>query len=847
MNIIRWNCQVLLVLLLPICALAQSANQLKLENGRITVRWNKTNEGWKVSAVAVKKGDKWVKTGQPSGEYTFLYAAEKPNEAPDTSFTTNTGANYPEKSYIYQQKTWSESTNPVSLNKAGQAYHFFPEKGFQQGASQLVFEHNHPLGKVKTTWKFDPLFPTDIIVTQTIAVGTSGYFSFATPTVATIDLSDMGWAMIPGYFQGNAIQPDFVLGYTYGQGVPAVPAVYRERTASTLSPLVTTKAGISIAAIPDPAYCRNPWDSLVITHDKWNIGLSHKNRKAELSPTLYYPVLGEPKSKLTAGDVIHFSYRISMIDGDWFKVLNHAVYDVFRFKESLALRESKQSLTVRIQKMHLYLKNPTQSLWNIREYKGTTIGAQSYLGGVLGANKDAMKNADYGAMWMLANATGDQQLKQDVLPYALNFKIQQQIKEEGFFKGALEGQYYLANSQRFVEEWGEVVEPIAVTYYTMLDIGNVLLFEPDNQQLKQSLRAGADWLLKTQDADGSWAVAYDKQSGEKAFLDLKDLRPTFYGLMIAYQLLKDPRYLVAAEKGAKWFVSNATAKGHFLGVCGDARYNPDFATAQSAQALLDLYDLTKNNLYKSAAIATAKFYTASIYTHPIPDNTIKKVNGIMRRDWEIAQSGLSFEHGGIFGSANTHGPIQLASHAGLFVRMHQLTGEKIFIDMARAAAWGRDAFVDPATSVASYYWRAMNRGAGPYPHHAWWQIGWLTDYLMAEAEFRSRGAVKFPRGFVTPKVGPHQTYGFKPGTINGEKVKLVIDSTIVKLDHPAIDHILAKTVDGKKYFVVLLNNSAHEVVFNIGFGDGTTSSKKIPAAGIAILTVPVEGKTKKTM
>jgi hypothetical protein len=54
-------------------------------------------------------------------------------------------------------------------------------------------------------------------------------------------------------------------------------------------------------------------------------------------------------------------------------------------------------------------------------------------------------------------------------------------------------------------------------------------------------------------------------------------------------------------------------------------------------------------------------------------------------------------------------------------------------------------------------------------------------------------------------------------------------------------------VDGKKYFVVLLNNSAHEVVFNIGFGDGTTSSKKIPAAGIAILTVPVEGKTKKTM
>ena len=91
---------------------------------------------------------------------------------------------------------------------------------------------------------------------------------------------------------------------------------------------------------------------------------------------------------------------------------------------------------------------------------------------------------------------------------------------------------------------------------------------------------------------------------------------------------------------------------------------------------------------------------------------------------------MSFEHGGTFGSANIHGPILLASHAGLFVRMFALTGDSLFINMARAAAWGRDAFVDSATSVASYYWNAMNRGSGPYPHHAWWQVGWLTDYLL---------------------------------------------------------------------------------------------------------------------
>ena len=139
MKVIRWNCQVLLVLLLPFWAQSQSSNELKLENGKISVRWSKTPEGWKVSAVAVKKGNNWIKTGQPSGEYTLLFAAEKPSETPDTSFTTNTGSKYPEKVYKTQQKSWSESTNPVSLNKAGQAHHFFPEKGAQQATGQFVF------------------------------------------------------------------------------------------------------------------------------------------------------------------------------------------------------------------------------------------------------------------------------------------------------------------------------------------------------------------------------------------------------------------------------------------------------------------------------------------------------------------------------------------------------------------------------------------------------------------------------------------------------------------------------------------------------------------------------------
>ena len=129
-----------------------------------------------------------------------------------------------------------------------------------------------------TEWSFDPKFPTDIIVKQTLTPKTAGFFSLATPTIASVSEADMAWASVPGYFQGNFIQPNFALAYAYGHGVPALPVVYRERSASTLSPLVTTKNGITISVIPDPTLCRDPWEKDKNTHQSWNIGLSHKNR-----------------------------------------------------------------------------------------------------------------------------------------------------------------------------------------------------------------------------------------------------------------------------------------------------------------------------------------------------------------------------------------------------------------------------------------------------------------------------------------------------------------------------------------------------------------------------------------
>jgi hypothetical protein len=134
------------------------------------------------------------------------------------------------------------------------------------------------------------------------------------------------------------------------------------------------------------------------------------------------------------------------------------------------------------------------------------------------------------------------------------------------------------------------------------------------------------------------------------------------------------------------------------------------------------------------------------------------------------------------------------------------------------------------------YWQAMNRGAGPYPHHAWWQIGWINDYLMAEAELRSNGQMKFPRGFVAPKVGPHQSYGFAAGTINGEQANLIVNEDLVKVDNPTIDYILAESEKKDKLFVGLLNNRAQATDFQVTV-KGKLMKKQLPAVGLEVMTI----------
>lgn len=738
-------------------------------------------------------------------QYTVLFSKSRPDSVPAALYNEKTGKKFPEEEYKYLKKSVPEAVTPVSLNQAGEVLSFDAEF-VSQKQNEIIFRHEDSRFYFTSSWQIADRNYNVVKIKMTLKAKEAGYYSMVSPSVIRAESNNLLWGLIPGYFQGSKVENAFINPYFYGQGIPLLPIVVRERTATTLTSIATLKNGITVAAVAAPGYGRVPWVDSGRRQTDWKLGLSLVDRERRISPSLYHPVLGEKDSFLKEGEQREFEVYFVLGDSGWYPAYSYAINQIYQFNKFLDLKAARKSLSDRVLGLWKYVTNDSLSMWRVKENEGQLIGAQSYLGGVYKADQDAMKNADYGAMWMLAKTTTDSSLANDVLKYARNFKIRQQA-DTGFFKGAPRGQYYLWKTKRYTEEWGDYVEPIAITYYNLMDIGNMLLFRPQDTILKQKLREGAERLISLMKPAGNWAVAYDHRSETELFTDLTDYRPTFYGLVIAYKLLKDQKYLLAAKKGADWFIKNAVERGYYLGVCGDTRFAPDFATAQGAQALLDLYDLTKETKYSKAAVAAARTYSTYIFTHPVPTRKSVYVKGRQMEEWQISQVGLNVEHGGAMGSANFLGPILLSSYSGMFIRFFRETGDSLFLNMARAAALARDGHVNAGTNVASYYWNSMDAGAGPYPHHAWWQIGWITDYLLSEIELRSNGRIYFPAGFMAPKVGPHKTYGFVPGTVYGAKASLILPKDYVQVSNPDIEFVTAADESNRKLFVIFLNSS----------------------------------------
>lgn len=755
-----------LVLVTP--GVAAADDGLVLQSSAVSLKWQPTADGWALAALGLKRRNGWRPVLTPVGRYGI----------------------------------WSATSAPAAANvrrvSAGTRTTFLPQSGSRSGQT-VTFVATQPTGTLRAVWRLDPAAPTDVLVTVTWTPTAAGWYSIPSPTLATVADADLGFGVVPGYWSAATLETDDTLTYRYQVGAPTVPLITNEVSTTSLTAIVSSRTqAATLAVIADPSLARDPWAADASTLGRWNVGMSLRALTGELSPTSVYPVLGQAGSQLAAGQPVAATFRYVLTDGDWYAASRHATRDVYQLGTYLGLARATDSLSHRINRMHDYLVSP-RSQWHTWEYQGLTLGAESG------------KLSDVGAMWMMDAITGDPVIHHDRLPVARNFKLTQQQTAAGPFQGAALGEYF--KNGGFVSElvWANIntpdyVSPIFTTFYTLADMGNIALFAPDDAEIRERIRLGAEKLLAWQHADGGFDIGYQRADPSvRQYPELTDLRATWYGFVAAYRVLGDSRYLAAARRGADWFVEHAVKTGNFLGVCDDARLVRDFAVVFAAQALLDLHELTGHRPYLDAAIATTRFYTLHVFDHPKATTAPKTFHGVEMADWQTSQVGMNFEHAGYNGSVNGAGPILLASHAGAFVRFHELTGDRHFLDLARAAARGRDAFVGEASGIPSYYWTAGNGGSSVFPWHGWWHIGWVVDYLLAEAHLRTSGKISFPHGFCTAKVGSHRPYGFTAGSLWGRPVSLWMPRTLLTVDAPDVDVVTARSTDGRTLYVVALN------------------------------------------
>lgn len=745
-------------------------------NDGVRISWTKAAHGWATEAIEVRAGSSWRPMYAPAGHYTVLISESEPDPA------------------------------RVKHGTEGRVLTLLPVHQ-RRGRDGIQFEAVDAAGRLTAVWSADPQRPQALTVAITWTARRAGWYSIASPTVATVAPGDLHWGVVPGFWTSSVLaENDDDTLYRYGLGVPPTPWQADERAAPILMAAIEGAAG-TLAAVADPTLARDPWPADETNQSTWQVSMALREANGALAPTVYSPVLGQNGSWLEAGESITSTFHLVADPGSWDTVSESVTRDLYDLGGYLALARNQESLSHRLNRIHDFVVSP-DSGWHTWQFRGHELGAESG------------KLSDVGAMWMWQRLTGDPFIAEERLPQARGFKLAQQgIAEDGAFDGAALGEYFrdgewiseIVWASR--EQYGaDYVSPIFTTFYTMADGGNVLLFDSDDEEMRSVVERGAQRLLDWQHQDGSFDIGYERGNPETIkYPELEDLRATWYGLLVGYRLLEDDALLAAAKRGADWFIEHAVATGNLLGVCDDTRLIRDFQVIFAAQALLDLYEDTDEQRYADAAIALATQYTLHITTHPVATEEQKNFHGQEMVDWQLSQVGQVFEHAGYHGTLRGNGPITIASHAGAFVRFYELTGRRLFLDLARAGARGRDAFVGVTTGIPSYYWKYGNTGSTAFPWHGWWHIGWVMDYLLAESHLRTEGAVAFPRGFCTAKVGSHQPYGFATGEIFGQPADLRIPRNLVSTDEPSLEWVTAVAPDSSRLFVILLNESPEDV------------------------------------
>jgi hypothetical protein len=341
-----------------------------------------------------------------------------------------------------------------------------------------------------------------------------------------------------------------------------------------------------------------------------------------------------------------------------------------------------------------------------------------------------------------------------------------------------------------------------------------------------------------------WMREFALPGGEVYHARAYNASPRWSALLARYRMEPSQELLGASCKEADDFLASQFAARQTKPVDFGHFYNIHFYPYW--WELLDLYELTGEKRYLAAAEEGAFHTLAGQWSHPPipPGEALIHATGqeptpmpVWWRDgvpfrlgwprkpndtpahrvpaWQVSPIGLGLEQPSTYTAfPSAMNNILMSCWAPHLLRVHQHSGREIYRTYARNSILGRFA------NYPGYYLSGLTDlpqsprypYEGPdvssiYYHHIPVHFGFTIDFLVAQAESRSGGRIRFPYAKQKNYAWfDFRTYGLGPGTIYGESGAVPwLRRNLVRLDTPLVDWLAARSAD--RFYLILMSQS----------------------------------------
>lgn len=756
---------------------------------------------WRRSRFTDKEGEQ---TAVVEAGVEPLLLISRPLDAPEASFSA-WFPNWPNQEETLWQlgdrrlRRPADDRDPFAAGKVTALYPYEVQAG--EGDSVLVSYRSEDGQQSATALWTLPQEGHSARVDANVAVAQSAFYSLGFGVGTDLAREQVSAVQLPPLYQFRRLpnEPTVI-----GSSLTPHPLALLESSALTGEP-------VSFGVVAAADTITGQWP----TRTNASHGFSLVGQQGEPRPFIFTPVLAGKGSERKDGEALQGSWYVAAAPLPWGELMREVdtqLYNLSDYREPVSVSTTEQALNI----IDL-IADPEASGWD-PVLKGP-------------ANIESPLTVSHSApliYFSVAQLTEDEDFYRDFALPTLEYLLS---RPGAHFALTAEGNLY-------------------VTEVTAKIDFNHLFYASAVWQGVDALLGGLN----------PWLQAYASKDGAPLGNRNNSAEPVWSGLLALYRQNPSPELLAKIKHEANGWIARVGQLNMTVPRGIQPFYNVAFYPYW--WDLLDLYELTDDAQYLEAARNFAWQTAAGLWATPAvpehsemttlyPDNHIggayhvwwtgnergrhgwtlsdqqKRSKTLARIDievpqkevpaWVVSPAGLGIEQPiSYLTAADQMSNIQLNSYAAVLLRLAAATGEDYWKVLARNGVIGRGGSY-PGYYLSNYqdfvqdkdYPRNGPDINGFYWHHVPVHLAMLVDFIVADAETRTGGAIRFPyvkqQGYVW---FTNRIYGAQAGSIFGDDTaRLLFDRERFGVDSHKVDHFGAR---GEKAFHLVALNQSQE-------------------------------------